>query len=121
MSCKSCKAIKIRKLNCIQQLEKMARKYLKEKQILSLIVSLQNLWSSALVIQHRILNAMISYKMQRKRLLNLLLTNGSRRIPKKSQIINHVSTGFDLDVQMAGGWDSIRIELHHLNGKKIFA
>ena len=27
----------------------------------------------------------------------------------------------DLEVQMAGGWDSIRIEFHRLNGKKIFA
>ena len=83
MSCKCCTAIRIRKLNCTQQLEKMARKHLKEKQILSLIVSLQNLWSSDLVIHHRILNAMIAYKMQRKRLLNLLLTDGLRRIPKK--------------------------------------
>ena len=66
MSCKCCKAIRIRKLNCTKQLEKMARKHLQEKQILSLIVSLQNLWSSALVIHHRILNAMIAYKMQSK-------------------------------------------------------
>ena len=58
--------------------------------------------------------------MQRKRLLNLLLTDGSRRIPKNSQIVNHVSTGLNLDMQMAGGWDSIGIELHHLDGKKIF-
>ena len=50
--------------------------------------------------------------MQKKRLLNLLLTNGSGRIPKKSQIVNHVSTGLNVDVQIAGGWDSIRIELH---------
>ena len=74
-------SIRIRKLNCTQRLEKMARKHLKEKQILSLIVSLQNLWSSALVI-YRIINAMIACKMQRKCLLNLLLTDGSRRIPK---------------------------------------
>ena len=40
---------------------------------------------------------------------------------KKSQIVNHVSIKIDLDVQTAGGWDSIRIELHYLNGKKIFA
>ena len=99
----------------------MARKYLKDRQILSLIVSLQSLWSSALIIHHRLLIAMITYKMQRKRLLNLPLTDGSRRIPKKSQIANHVSAGFDLEVQMAGGGDSIRIELHHLNGNKIFA
>ena len=83
MSCKCCKAIRIRKLNCTQQFEKMARKHLKEKEILSFIVSLQNLWSAALVIHHRILNVMIAYKMQRKRLLNLLLKDGSRRIPKK--------------------------------------
>ena len=86
MSCKCCKVIRIRKLNCTQQLEKMAPKYLKEKQILSLIVSLQNLWSSALVIHHRILNAMIAYKMHGKRLLNLLLTSGSRRIPRKAKL-----------------------------------
>ena len=92
----------------------MAPKHHKEKQILSLVASL------ALVIHHRILNAMIAFKMQRKRLLNLLL-DGSRRIPKKSQIVNHVSTGFNLDGQMAGVWNSIRKELHHLNGKKIFA
>ena len=55
MSCKCCKAIRIRKLNCTQQPEKMARKHLKEKQILSLIVSLQKVWSSALVIDHRML------------------------------------------------------------------
>ena len=121
MSCKCCKAIRIKKLNCTQQLGKMAGKHLKEKQILSLIVFLQNLGSSAFLIHHRILNAMTAYKIQRKRLLNLLLVNGSTRIPKKSPIVNHVSTGFDLDVQMANGWGSIRIELHHLNGKKIFA
>ena len=40
---------------------------------------------------------------------------------KKSRIVNQVITEFDLDVQIAGGWDSIRIELHHLNGKKFFA
>ena len=117
MSCKSCKAIRIKKLNCTQQLGKMAGKHLKGKQILSLIVSLQNLGSSAFLIHHRILNAMTAYKIQRKRLLNLLLVNGSTRIPKKSQIVNHASTGFDLD----DGWGSIRIELHHVNGTKIFA
>ena len=83
MSCKCCKAIRINKLNWTQQLEKMARKHLEETQILSLIVSLQNLWNFALVIHHRILNAMIAYTMQRKRLLSLLLTGGSKRIPKK--------------------------------------
>ena len=121
MSCKCCKAIRIRKLNCTQQLEKLARNHLKEKQILSLIVFLQNFLSSASVIHHRILNAMITYKIQRKCLLNLLLMDGTWRILKKAQIVNHVSTGFDLDVQMAVGCDSIAIELHHLNGKKIFA
>ena len=40
---------------------------------------------------------------------------------KKAQIVNHVSTGFDLDVEMTVGCDSIAIELYHLNGKKIFA
>ena len=39
---------------------------------------------------------------------------------KESQIVNHVSAGFDLDEEIAGGWDSIRIEFHHLNEKKIF-
>ena len=60
MSCKCCKAIRNRILNCRQQLEKTTRKHLGEKQILSLIVYLQDLWSSALVIHHRILNAMIA-------------------------------------------------------------
>ena len=83
MSCKCRKAIRINKLNWTQQLEKMARNHLKETQILSLIVSLQNLWNFALVTYHRILNAMIAYTMQRKRLLNLLVTGGSKRIPKK--------------------------------------
>ena len=55
----------------------MARKHLKEKEILSLIVSVQKPWSSALVTHHRILNTIIEYKMQRKHLLNLLLTDGS--------------------------------------------
>ena len=73
------------------------------------------------MIYHRILNTMIAYEMQRKRLLNLLLTVDQEEFLKKSQIVNHVSTGFDLDVKIAGGWDSIRIELHHLNRKKIFA
>ena len=40
---------------------------------------------------------------------------------KKSQIVIHVSIKINLDVQTAGGWDSIRIELHYLNGRKIFA
>ena len=84
MSCKCCKAIRIRKSNCTQQLETLAPNHLKEKQILSLIVSLQNFLSSASVIHHRILNAMITYKIQRKCLLNLLLMDGSWRILKKN-------------------------------------
>ena len=82
MSCNCCRAIRIRKLNRAQQLEKI----LKEKQILSLIVSLQNLWSSALVIHHRILNAIITFKMQRKRLLKLLLTVDQEEFPKKAKL-----------------------------------
>ena len=46
--------------------------------------------------------------------------DGSRIIPKKSQIVSYVSTGFDLDVQIAGGWDSIRIELQHQNEENVF-
>ena len=38
---------------------------------------------------------------------------------KKAQIVNYASTGFDLDVQMAGGYESITIGLHHMTGKKI--
>ena len=72
----------------MKSLCKMAlqRTQLNDEKILSMIVTLQNLWSCALVIHHRALNSMITYKLQRKRLINLLLTNSPKKLPSKKII-----------------------------------
>ena len=51
----------------------MASRWFSDKEIISLISSLQNLWSSALIIQHRLLSNILMRRTDRHRVLKLML------------------------------------------------
>ena len=51
----------------------MASRWFSDKEIICLISSLENLWSSALIIQHRLLSNILKRRTDRHRILKLML------------------------------------------------
>ena len=65
----------------------MAVRQLSNEDVITLIVSLENLWSCALTFQNRILNHMAVYNIQRKRLLHFILTEQTKQSRRKKPVI----------------------------------
>ena len=51
----------------------MASRWFSDKEIICLISNLENLWSSALIIQHRLLSNILKRRTDRHRILKLML------------------------------------------------
>ena len=77
----------------------MASCWFSDKEIICYIPNLQNLWSSALIMQHRLLNNILKRRTNRREVLKLLL--------KKRKSVKEINEDivFALDVQSNGDFD----------------
>ena len=83
----------------------MTSRWFFDKEIICLISSLQNLWSSALIIQHRLLSNILKRRTDRHRVLKLMLCDKVISRAKKKCEKNE-NIGFALDVQSNSGLNS---------------
>ena len=82
----------------------MSSRWFSDKEIICLISSLENLCSSALIIQHKLLSNILKRRTDRHRILKLMLYNKAIYREKKYMKEKSENIGFILDVQSNNGF-----------------